>query len=311
MSNFDDFDFDGAMQELDDRQHLTEDIDNGMVQVRSPEQPAGYRDPLMAEFDTLRAAARRAGVSDEFYQLVEAKLSRNQQQNAEAGFVGNPPSASGQILGNNVSLTSDLVIAIKPLVRWQGLETETMPVTAQIGLVTPLANNGSLVVRPFVYVRFGTYGRNHLAEVDVGTGRQFTVNASMIEIEAALEAEATANAAQVNIGGCLSFRPAMRTSPLIRTRYIDSQAQGAGSAVTVTVPPFAVGLLPVQMSDGATPGVVQLDFLDSANVIRYSLTIPNGSQTASIPLTGDIVQIKVTTTSVTTQHVRLPFELSI
>jgi len=45
-------------------------------------------------------------------------------------------------------------------------------------------------------------------------------------------------------------------------------------------------------------------------VSRYSLQISNGSQGSEIPITSDIVSVKVTGLSAATQHVRLPFELS-
>ena len=304
--DFDEIDFDGLITELDDRRGLVEDGLAGMPEIRNPVAPAGYTDPLQADLERLRAAARKAGVNDEFYHLVEEQLARMRELNAQMGFVGNPPSATGKRLGGNVTLTSGLVIASAPVLRWQGNDNETLPCTITLGPVTPLAV-GSSVIRPFAYLRWGTYGMNYTAEVDIGTGRQLTVNASMVEVEMALEALSAANTAQANLAAVLSFRPMIRTSPLIRTRYIDSLVQ-TGTA-TITVPPFAVGLLPVQMTD--TSGLITLAFYDTSGTIRYSLSVNNGSQVVSIPLSGDIVQIIVTNTTATTQHIRLPFELSI
>ena len=60
-------------------------------------------------------------------------------------------------------------------------------------------------------------------------------------------------------------------------------------------------------------GVVTLDFYDSSNTLRYTRSVTNvtnGVQT-TIPLAGDIVRLIVTSTGADTQHIRLPFELSI
>lgn len=303
---FDDVDFNGIVHELDDGRALIADEGVGLGQIRNPRPPRGYQDPLQAEFDHLDNAARTSPVRDEFYHMAEAHLARVKDVNDEARYVGNPPSATRQPLGGRATLTSDLVIARAPVLRWEGTDAETGPVTITLGIQNPLVVN-TLVVRPFVYIRWGAYGANFEAEVDIGRGRQLTVNASMIEVDVALEALTAANIAQVVMQGNLSFKPMVRTSPLIRTRYLDSMVQN--TAVNVVVPPFAVGLLPVQMVD--TAGVLTLDFYDTAGTLRYTLSVPNGSQTALIPLGGDIVRVTVTSTAATTQHVRLMFELAI
>lgn len=307
---FDDVDFDvnGIVNELDDGRSSVADEGVGLGQIRNPVPQRGYKDPLQAEFDHLDAAARTAAVRDEFYQMVEAHLARVKQVNVEAGYVGNPPSATRQSLGGRAMLTSDDIIVQSSVARWEGTDAETGPVTITVGLRNPLIVN-TLVVRPFAYIRWGAYGANFEVEIDIGTGRQLTVNASMIEVIVALDALTANNAAQVQMLANLSFKPMVRTSPLIRTRYIDSATQN--TANNIVVPPFAIGILPIQMADIATPGVVQLDFVDSAGTTRYSLTIPNGSQTAMIPLTSDIVRVVATSTAATTQHVRIPFQLAI
>ncbi len=306
MIDLDNLDIDGVITELDDGRGIVEDGYSGLSQIRDTVRPRGYEDAFQVELERIREAARTAGVKDEFYHLVEAQLSRMRELNAAAVSVGNPPSATGKRLGGNVTLTSGVVINSAPVARWQGQDNETCPVTINLGPVTPLAVS-TAVIRPFAYLRWGTYGYNYTAEVDVGTGRQLTVNASMVEVEMALEALAAANSAQANLAATLSFRAMVRTSPLCRTRYIDSLAQNGTS--TVVVPPYATGILPVQMSD--TSGQVQLDFYDTSGTLRYSLQITNGTQISAIPLTGDIVRVIVTNLTGTTQHIRLPFELSI
>lgn len=301
--------FDEIVSELQDGHTFTTEDEANVVQIRNVVPDRGYQDPLQREILRMEKGARDAGTNDEFYAQVEAQISRMKEIVKQAGYVGNPPSAVGQPLGGNAALTSDVVINQKSVARWQGSDGEVCPVTVNLGLVTPLLPGGTLVVRPFAYIHWGAHGFNYVAEVDIGMGRQFTINASMVDVAVALEGLATANAAQANMAVTLSFRAPMRTSPLIRTRYIDSLAQSATS--TVVVPPFAVGLLPVMMSDTATPGIVRLDFYDSSDVIRYALLITNGEQTGVIPLTGDINKIVVTNTTATTQHIRLPFELSI
>lgn len=298
--------FDEIVNELQDGHTFTTEDEAAVVQIRNVVPDRGYQDPLQREILRMERGARDAGTNDEFYAQVEAQISRMKEIVKQAGYVGNPPSAVGQPLGGNARLTSDVVINQKSVARWQGSDGEVCPVTVNAGLVTPLLPGGSLVVRPFIYVHWGAFGFNYVAEVDIGMGRQFTVNASMVEVAVALEALSAANAAEANMAATLSFKAPMRTSPLIRTRYLDSVAQNV--AQTVVIPPFAVGLLPVQMVD--VGGTVTLDFYDSSNTLRYTLSVPNGSQVASIPLTGDIVRLIVKSTAATTQHIRLPFELS-
>lgn len=319
MDDFDDLDdivreiADGNMNRsailTDESDIAVVDNDLGINEIRNLLQPRGYRDPMQAEFDRLNQAAERAGVKDELYQLLEARLAKGREDSAEAGFVGNPPSAARQVLGGSQILTSSIEIVSKSLCRYEGKDSETLPVVVTLAPSPQIGVNGTNVIRPFAYIRWGTYGMNWTAEVDFGTGRQFVVNASTVEVEGALEALSAANGQQINLGANLSFHAPMRTSPLIRTRYLDSCVQNV--ARDVAVPPFASGLLPVQMADSSTPGSLTLDFKDSAGTTRYSLVVPNGSQTASIPLTGDIVRVTVTSTAATTQHVRLPFELAL
>lgn len=306
MSDF----FDQIANELSDGESVVSDNESLQTEILSPVVQPGYQDDIQAEFAHLRRGVERAGRNgsrDEFYGLIEARNERAKSIVDAAGFIGNPPSAVGQVLGGQATLTSDLVISSRAVARWQGSDAETTPVAITLGMVTPLLPGGTAVVRPFAYVRWGAYGFNYVAEVDIGLGRQLCVNASMVEVEVALDALTAANAAQANIAATLSFRAPVRTSPLIRTRYLDSVAQNV--AQTVVIPPFAVGLLPVQMVD--TSGVLTLDFYDSSNTLRYTLSVPNGTQTAMIPLTGDIVRLIVTSTAATTQHIRLPFQLSI
>lgn len=303
--------FDQIANELSDGDSVVSDNESLQAEILSPvRQSSNYQDDLQAEFARLRRgaeAAGRNGSRDEFYQQLETQLDRMRQLNAEAAGVGNPKSAADKALGGNATLTSAVVIRQASVLRWEGIDEENKPVTVTLCPVTPLAAGGTLVVRPFAYIKWGTYGNIFLAEVDIGWGRQFTINASFVEVVVALDALTAANAAQANLAASMSFGTCVRTSALIRTRYIDSATQNTPQ--TVVIPPFATGLLPVQMSD--LSGSVQLDFYDSSNVIRYSLTVANGTQAGSIALTGDITKLVVTSTTGTTQHIRLPFELSI
>ncbi len=298
--------FDEIVSELQDGHSFIAEDEADVVQIRNVVPDRGYQDPLQREILRMEKGARDAGTHDEFYAQVEAQLSRMKEIVEQAGYVGNPPSAVGQPLGGNARLTSNTTINQKSVARWQGSDGEVCPVTVNAGLVTPLLPGGSNVVRPFIYVHWGAFGFNFVAEVDIGMGRQFTVNASMVEVAVALEALTAANAAEANMAATLSFKAPMRTSSLIRTRYVDSIVQNTPQ--TVVIPPFAVGLLPIQMSDAS--GVVTLDFYDSSNTLRYTLSVQNGTQVAPIPLTGDIIRLIVTSTAATTQHIRLPFELS-
>lgn len=299
----DDVDFDAIADEL-----VEVDVERERVVPRIvvPEVRHEYQDTIAHEYDVLRQGVRSAGLPDEFYQLLETRLKRLEAINNEVAQVGNPRSAAGQRLGGTAILTSDVTVVSQPVVRWQGKDEETGPVVITAGPVTPIAVSGE-IVRPFLYVKWGTFGASFEAEVDIGTGRQFVVNASMVEVDVALDALAASNVAQANLGANLSFKALARTAHLIRTKYIDDLAQNA--SVLVTPPPFSVGLLPVQMSDVA--GQIQVDFYDSSNTIRYTLLINNGSQVTPIPLSGDIAKIVVTNKTVNTQQVRLPFQLSI
>lgn len=302
MDDFD-FDFEEAASELGDGTLLEP---GPMPEIRDRLPSGPLLDSFRAEVERLHQAALAAGITDEFYQLVRAQAERRHATNAAVARVGNPPSATDHNLGGIATLQSDTKIVSQVAARWQGLDAETGPIAITLGIVSPVPV-AQLVVRPFAYLRWGGFGNNFQAEVDIGTGRQLCVSGSSIEIDVALDALTASNQMQVTLAASLSFKPNVRTSSAIRTRYIDGLAQGNTS--NVVVPPFAVGILPVQMSDRA--GAVQLDFVDSSNTIRYSLLVNNGSQVTPIPLTSDIVQVKVTNTTVNAQHIRLPFELSI
>jgi hypothetical protein len=273
-----------------------------------------YRDPFAGEMERYtRAGETPGGASDEFYQMLEARRERIKERNKGGKQVGNPPSAVEKRLGGNVTLTPDSNLVSKPVFLWEADDdAETGPCTVTFGMVTsPGIESGAVsALRPFAELFWGTYGNFLKAEVDIGRGTQLTVNASVVGVDLGLDAISVADATNpVNMSAFLSFRQCVRTAKLMRTKYIDSQATGAGNAVKITVPPFANFVLPVQMSD--LNGVVQFDAIDSSGTIRFSLSINNGIQITPIPLTADIVQIKITTTSATTQHVRVPFELSI
>jgi len=284
-----------------------------MPQIESAlSQHTPYRDPLIAQLERFAKAGQTAGgKSDEFYQYVEARRAEAQANNNLAEQVGNPASIVGKRLGGSVTVFPSATKGQSSVLSWQAEDdSETGPVTVTIGLATPLAVQGTptSALRPYAYVVWGSYGFSANAELDVGRGLQFVVNASSMSISLGLDADAADSTDSANLFAYISFRPCVRTAQLMRSKYIDSLVTGAGGAQTIAVPNFANYLLPVQMSD--TAGQVQLDFIDTKNVIRYSLQISNGSQGSEIPITSDIVSVKVTGLSAATQHVRLPFELS-
>src|SRR4051812_7838204 len=93
--------FDDIVNELDDGVHVVEDGNAGQSEVRDPIVKTVYQDEFQDEIGRLRKAARLHGVTDEFYQLLEAKLEQMHETYRESAFVGNPPSAANKVLGGN------------------------------------------------------------------------------------------------------------------------------------------------------------------------------------------------------------------
>ncbi len=286
------------------------DNDGGVYpQIENRIRQGRYKDELL---DLMEKFTKANNITDdEFYTIMEGRKARLDQANQYAKQVGNPPTTGRTNFGGSWSPTPGSTVNLRTMAEWAAdSDHENMPITITAGVVTPLKVNGATALRPYMVVNWGCFNTFPNVEVDIGRGVQLTVCGSSCSIDIGLDALSAAdstNAAQ--LFAFIGFKPMVRTSPLIRTKYIDSLAQNATS--TVQIPPFAVGLLPIQMADVATPGKVQLDFYDSSTTIVYSLTINNGTQVSPIPLTSDVVQVIVTNKTATTQNIRLPFQLAI
>ncbi len=146
--------------------------------------------------------------------------------------------------------------------------------------VSPLGSQSIQVVSPFARVVWGTRGFLGTADVDIGTGCQFTVSASQIRVEVGLDNIGIAGGT-MNLSGMLSFRSIMRTSPLTRTLV-----QAVTTDDIYPIPPFSKRVWVYR--EGALPLVaVTINLLDSSQspIATYVMQ----AMSATVPAVGSFM----------------------
>lgn len=292
--------------------HALDALDDLDDEVVGEEEGLTTRDEIELADDI----ARWEPTADQLAHKAMLRQAKIAKENAEAPYVSiAPASAYKSLLGNQISVSSG---EIKDVARWVGSSSkEALPVTVTLGQVQPLTDAPleafipTAIFRPYAVIQWGTQAFMNKAEVDIGRGVQFTLGANTVIVQVAMApVDSTFPAtATMQLDGMLSFYTITRTTPLIRTSFIDYLA--SMGSVDIAIPNFAVELLPVQMQDSA--GSVQLDFLDVTKTYLIStITLPGpGTQITPIPLYDDAVFVRVTNTGPNTQSIRLPWSLGI
>lgn len=223
---------------------------------------------------------------------------------------------TGPVVGGVVTRGSPAQTA-----NWIGEDAETHPLTVTLapvqqvdtGIVLPFGT------RPFGIIQFGTRGMMVKAEVDIGTGCQFTVSGSSITVQVCLDGGGSAvpgeQASMILAGMVSAFYPIFRTTPITRTVYLDPLPSGSVT-VNVSVPPFAKKVSIWRANPTLAP--IGLTFFDANFNIRYTYSLPidsgngfTGYMFNSIPLDSSIVTIAVENSGAFDANASLIFELSL
>lgn len=292
-----------------------EERKNALMELDSGEE---YEDELVGEVDDAeqevfgeedidRADRMARGTGDSLAQKSMLRQDKWSDLNEIADFTRIVPASVLQgTIGGQQQVQGN---ANQQLANWAGDDAETVPITVtfapvqQIGTVTTPAG-----LRPYGIIQFGTRGFSVKAEVDIGTGVQFTVSGSAMTLQAALDTSDAVKPASMLIAGMLSFYPVVRTAPLYRTKYIDDLSV----ATDIVVPPFAKNVVIWRETPAAT--AITLEFFTSVTggSAIYSYTLAAGAfQLDPVPLAGDITKIRVTRTAGAGALARCIFELSL
>lgn len=257
--------------------------------------------------------------ADQLQHFATLRKVKHQMLDSQAPFIrNNPPSILKGALGNITDIglgaggalvpqgsTSSLAVYRMPLVQvanWSGDDAETLPITVTFAQnTTQLLGTPTAPVRPFGIIQFGTRAISVTAEIDIGSGVQFTVNASAITLQVGIETRSdlvfpsgVTFFAQTKLAGMISFHPTTHALPVTRTRYIDEIVAGATTA-TVSVPLFARSL--IFMHGFTATAAYLLTFYDSLAFPVYSYPIlANSYPLDPIPLSTDVVAVKVART---------------
>lgn len=216
----------------------------------------------------------------------------------------NPPSILKGTIGGQqfVNLTVDTILNPPRIqvANWAGDDSETLPITVTFAPVQQLGNSVNLVdLRPIGIVQFGTRGFSVAAEVDIGTGTQFTVNASAITLQVTLETDpnvvfppGTTTIASMPLAGMLSCYTTTHALPVTRSKFTISINNGFSA--DVIVPPFAKNVS-IWRADSTLS--MRADFKNSQGGTVYSRTIAGGAfYDLPIPLSTNITTVTINNT---------------
>lgn len=198
----------------------------------------------------------------------------------------NPPTILRGTLGGKQSVGLGKRIQVA---NWAGDDSETMPLTVTLSQVAPLANTqiGAILgvtFRPFGVVKFGTRGYSETVEVDIGLGTQFTVGASAMTIEVALEDTraigiTTNPTATMDLLGEMSCYTVTKVKPCTRTVYVDNLAPGVSGLL-----PFPARAKDLTVCRSDTTTTMSLSFRDTNSNFLYGFTIPIGTGVMQVPV---------------------------
>lgn len=227
---------------------------------------------------------------------------------------GNPASALQSLMGSTQTVHSGTGTAggatAPTVARWAAdSDAETRPVGVTFGMAPVDPHFGTADVKPFGIVQFGTTGALLQAEVDIGTGCRFSVEASQVILQVGVDsAVAPATACDLILSGLLSFGMVSKPTPMTRTVYIDNLGAGASTS-GIPIKPFAKS---VQFWRAPVTEAVTIEFHNSALQLLYSFVLAaNATMTDPIPISNDCTQIVINDTGAGgLTHGRLIFNLS-
>jgi len=268
------------------RMYVLDEGNTGLNQIENLIAPGIYTDEVQAYLEKKADAAREAG-GDEFYQrVVMQQMDRDDLAKIAPYSRQNPPSVVGVALSGQQTVQSGGQPATVAV--WAGYDEEAIAVTCAVYPILPVqatvATLGKGAWRPYASITIGLRGAKQTIAVDIGMGCQFTVAASLVQIDVAMDpvASGAALSTGATIGGHIAFRGVTRQKPITRTAYIDNI--GSGLTKRVFLPLFAKDVTPYSTNAAPT-----LNFLDIAGNTIYSQTGTKGITLGS--LANDVVAI--------------------
>lgn len=219
----------------------------------------------------------------------------------------NPESSYSALLGGQQSILpgqAPIMVA-----RWEGENVEACPVSVVLSPtqgVNPATQAPGNPYRPFARIQFGTRDSLSTVDIDLGSGVQFTLPASVIYVYLGLDANSVIGS---SLTAGIGFYTIERSTQIHRTSYIDGQAPTAGGDVTVPRPSFAQSVSFYRTDHAAA---YTLLFLDVTGQPVYTVTLAGGADfLAPIELAGDVMAVKVQYAGAATSNSRLIWNLGI
>lgn len=231
-------------------------------------------------------------VSD-FKMLQRADAVRNQQIAERAKYVRvNPESAYTGLLGGQVEIPANSADQ-QMVINWVGEDVEATPVTISLyptETFSPYPTALTALPLGIATVRWGTRNGTQEAVIDIGTGCQFTINASSVYVSVghAITPLGVANNAPIRLNASLGFYTCQKNSPLTYTSYIFN----TGTTQSCARPPYASH---VYFDRANTTVQWTLDFHFSTSGVAYSrIVAANAYLTEPIKLANDICGVYLT-----------------
>lgn len=294
------------------RRMIVDDGGIGLGQIDNVKEESEYIDEI-DKYLLDKSKALQAVGGDEFYGRIQMGQNARVELNQQAAFTrNNPASIVESMMGGQATRKSGQPPVM--VANWIGKSIESCIVNVvftPVGQVTDANRTVSGLgqfLRPYGIVRWGNEGALAIAEVDIGTGRQFSVGGSMVSLSVAMEEIPGTNIydGSMTLAGMLSIGTVARAgSPITRTLYLDDIV-GGGTA-TFRVPPFAkkVSLWRTPVTSAAT-----LRLWGAGSTLEYSfLLAANAYMLDPIPLSDDIIFVQVNDTGGAGLDGRLIFEL--
>ncbi len=261
------------------------------------------------EIDFAETVKRMNPTADQLQHFATLRAQKHALLNAQAPFVRNNPSTvlTGS-LGNQVNVQPG---DVKQVANWIGDDAEAMAVTITLGAagIFPQTNVAAAsAIRPYAIVQFGTRGCLVKAEVDIGQGSQFTVGASQVTLQVAMESTPAGSVIPiVPLTGMLSFHTTQKANPVTRTKYADGVVH-LGHAV-INIPPFARN---VTVWRNLQADSFSVSVLDNTITLLYNEDVAGGAyMTEPLPLSGDAAAIVITNSGADTVNYRAVFNLGL
>jgi hypothetical protein len=197
----------------------------------------------------------------------------------------------------------------KMVARWQGEDSETLPVTIAFGPAFFQNVPNAVIpagIRAYGRVIFGTHGQVVPVVVDITIGCQFTIGASSVVLEVGLDCPFTANNDIIfaTLSGLISFHPSVRTAPVTSTKAFDLSTGDTG---VQDVPSFAKELV-VSRSDST---VVLSVTLRSGGGVEQTIPVAGGALMSLVQLPGTITKFQITNAAGTAGTINAIFNLGI